>query len=121
MAQINYVNINGTDYPVDPEAFSNLAPVYDSTATYAVNDHVIYNYLLYRCKTAITTAEAWTAAHWEQVQVSDGMVKPASSSGTYVISQDNGNMGLLVLGSNSASAGLHLGMYIDSDGDLCQQ
>ena len=94
MAQINYVNINGTDYPVDPEAFSNLAPVYDSTATYAVNDHVIYNYLLYRCKTAITTAEAWTAAHWEQVQVSDGMVKPASSSGTYVISQDNGNMSL---------------------------
>ena len=46
-----------------------LAPAYSTSATYAVGDHVTYNGGYYVCKTAITTAEAWTAAHWTQVTV----------------------------------------------------
>lgn len=41
-----------------------LAPQYSSSLTYKVGDYVIYNDSLYRCTTAITTAESWTAAHW---------------------------------------------------------
>ena len=39
--------------------------VYSSSNTYAVGDRVRYNYGVYECVTAITTAEAWTAAHWQ--------------------------------------------------------
>lgn len=45
-------------------AASNFAPTYSTSATYAVGDYVLYNSGLYECNTAITTAEAWTAAHW---------------------------------------------------------
>jgi len=41
-----------------------IAPVYSSSNTYAVGAVVLYNGATYRCTTAITTAEAWTAAHW---------------------------------------------------------
>lgn len=46
-----------------------LAANYDATKTYAVGEYVIYNGGLYRCISAITTAEAWTAAHWSSVTV----------------------------------------------------
>ena len=42
----------------------DLAPLYSNNSTYSVGDYVIYNDSLYRCNTAITTAESWTAAHW---------------------------------------------------------
>lgn len=48
---------------------ATIAPVYDATATYALDDYVFYDRLLYRCTTAIDTAEAWTAAHWTQCTV----------------------------------------------------
>lgn len=48
-----------------------IADYYDSTATYAVGDYCIYNNELYRCTTAITTAEAWNSSHWTEVNVSD--------------------------------------------------
>ena len=47
----------------------NLAPAYSSSSTYAVGAHVMYNGDYYVCNTAITTAEAWTAAHWTKVTV----------------------------------------------------
>ena len=46
-----------------------LAANYDATKTYAVGEYVIYSGGLYRCISAITTAEAWTAAHWSSVTV----------------------------------------------------
>ena len=46
-----------------------LAPNYDATSTYAVGAHVIYSGGYYECISAITTAEAWTAAHWRQLTV----------------------------------------------------
>lgn len=48
-------------------AVGMIAANYDATHTYALGDIVIHSGKLYRCKTAITTAEAWTASHWEQV------------------------------------------------------
>ena len=49
----------------------SIAQEYSSSATYAVGDYVFYNGALYRCITAITTAEAWTAAHWTAAVLGD--------------------------------------------------
>lgn len=54
---------DGWDVYYSPEAFD----IYNATKTYEVNDYVQYNNASYRCKTAITTPEAWTAGHWEAV------------------------------------------------------
>lgn len=50
---------------------SDIAEEYDSTSTYAVNDCVIYNKILYKCKTAITTPEAWDSTHWDEIKAVD--------------------------------------------------
>lgn len=47
----------------------NIAAEYDSTATYAVGAYCIHEGTLYKCTTAISTAEDWTAAHWTSVLV----------------------------------------------------
>ena len=60
-----------------------IAPAYASQNTYAVGEVVIYNNKLYRCTTAITTAEAWNSEHWEQVSVASDFV---NLTGTQVIS-----------------------------------
>lgn len=44
-----------------------MAPAYSTSATYAVGDYVNYNGSIYRCTTAITTAESWTSGHWTAV------------------------------------------------------
>lgn len=48
-------------------ALADIAGEYSSSATYAVGDYVFHSGALYRCISAITTAEAWTAAHWTAV------------------------------------------------------
>ena len=49
----------------------NFAPAYSSSSTYSVGDYAMYNNQLYRCTTAISTAEAWTAGHWTAVALGD--------------------------------------------------
>lgn len=81
-----------------------IAEAYDATKTYAVGDYVKYNGVLYRCKTAISTAETWTAAHWEAAKVGPDL-KDLKSSLTSGLEKD---------------AIYHLGFYLDENGDLCQ-
>ena len=49
--------------------WTTLAPAYSTSATYAVGQYVTYNGGLYRCTTAITSAESWTAAHWTAAKI----------------------------------------------------
>lgn len=63
------------------------ASLYDATATYEVNEYVIYDKKLYRCTTAISVAEEWNALHWTLAKSTDifqgsasGLV-PAAESG----------------------------------------
>jgi hypothetical protein len=68
-------------------------PVYSSTSTYNVGDRVRYSYNTYECIVAITTAEAWTAAHWQalpsiQTQIDNGVstgIKMPSARQTYYL------------------------------------
>lgn len=48
-----------------------IASIYNSSQTYAVGDYCLDGTTssLYRCVTAITTPEAWTAEHWTQTTV----------------------------------------------------
>ena len=59
----------------------NLALNYDATATYALNKLCVQGSKLYRCTTAITTAEAWTAAHWTEATVEDVLAAIRSALG----------------------------------------
>jgi len=45
------------------------AEEYDPAATYAVGAYQTKDGKLYKCTTAITVAEAWTAAHWTETSV----------------------------------------------------
>jgi hypothetical protein len=54
---------------------SKLAQAYDSTRTYTKDEHCIYSGKLYKCISTISTAEAWTAAHWEEATVGDELTE----------------------------------------------
>lgn len=61
---------SSTALALTPASLYNMAnrsicPYYSTSATYAVGDMVRYGDYIYECITAITTAEAWTAAHWQ--------------------------------------------------------
>lgn len=46
-----------------------IAPAYSASSTYAVGAIVTHNGAVYKCKTAITNAEAWNASKWDAVTV----------------------------------------------------
>lgn len=56
-----------------------VASAYSASKTYAVGDYVIHNSNLYRCTTAITTAESFTAGHWTQVVLADDVTDVKSA------------------------------------------
>ena len=78
-------HIEGYLEDVDPNA--NLADEYDSTSTYDLGDYVIYAGVLYKCTTAISTAEDWDSTHWTSCLVTDEM---ATSGGTTVVANPSG-------------------------------
>ena len=64
----------GTGLAATPASINNLVQnmiepydVYSTTGTYAVGDRVRYNNNAWECNTAISTAEAWTEAHWTKI------------------------------------------------------
>lgn len=58
--------------PVQNKVISGaLADEYSASKTYAVGDLCIHDGVLYSCTTDITTAEVWTAAHWETGKIGD--------------------------------------------------
>lgn len=49
----------------------NIGDVYASSRTYKIGELCIHDNTLYRCTTAITTAEDWTAAHWTATTIAE--------------------------------------------------
>ena len=62
-----------TDLTDDSDFVSEdiIADEYSPSSAYAVGDYCIYDGQFYRCTTAISTAEAWTAAHWTMATVGE--------------------------------------------------
>jgi len=48
---------------------SRIAPDYDNTATYHINDLTVHSQQLYKANQDIPVAEEWTAAHWTATTV----------------------------------------------------
>ena len=68
----------------------SVAGTYSASKTYAVGDYVWYDGALYRCTTAISTAESWTAAHWTAAVLGDDLsgLKSALSNVEHTIAGD---------------------------------
>ena len=49
----------------------DVADAFSAADSHEVGDYVVKDGVLYRCTTAISTAEAWTAGHWTAAQVGD--------------------------------------------------
>lgn len=63
------------------ESSSMIADAYDPASTYALGDVVVYDNKLYQCISAISTAEAWTPAHWQQVAVDVNNIVTITATG----------------------------------------
>lgn len=87
---INGFKVNGTvhkyNYPaldnvsvaradMSDAAFCDFANVYSSSKTYTIGDYAFYNNVLYRCVSPISTAEAWTSAHWIKASIGDDIIR----------------------------------------------
>lgn len=104
------IDLNGLGHFKDREN-AMIAAEYSASKTYKVGQHAYYKGTLYSCKTAITTAEAWTAAHWETVPLADEVTSQsekiiAVSNRTNVLHNlvDYGYVDEDIIGDPSASA-----------------
>ena len=60
-----------------------VAMEYSEYATYAVGDYVIYRGTLYRCTTAISTAESWNGAHWVNTFICNELSSMGSNTAVF--------------------------------------
>ncbi len=104
MAKLDYPGLTRFKGKIDAKLAGTIAAEYSASATYAVGDFVIYKNNLYKCITAISTAEEWTAAHWA-----------ATTEGAEASELVNA-----LKSGREEDAGYHLGFYLDENGDLCQ-
>jgi len=96
------VPTNGSNYLITSDAVfdallilaTDIAPGYSSSATYVLGAYVTYNNVLYKCTTAITTAEAWNSAHWTAVNIGAELVaiKANVATNTSNINTNTGNI-----------------------------
>lgn len=87
-----------------------MAPAYSTSGTYAVGDYVNHNGAIYRCTTAITTGEAWTAGHWAAVTLGADLdklkdeaapvVKRGAGGGVARFADGAGGRGVLALSAD---------------------
>lgn len=61
-----------------------MAPAYSPSGTYEVGKYVNHDGKIYRCITAITTAEAWTAGHWTEVPLGTDLASQVSDLKTQI-------------------------------------
>lgn len=77
---ISAINSAVGQIPVNYNA--SFAPAYSASSTYAVGDYVVYDGYLWRCTTAITETESWTAAHWTKVALASDVSDLKSAMNT---------------------------------------
>lgn len=85
-----------------------IADDFDATSTYAVGDYVVYDGILYKCTTAVSTAGQWDANDWTETIVMDEV--GGGGTGGHTIIDENGN-------SMTARAGLQFvgGANVEDD------
>lgn len=80
---LNTVKIDSVIYAVGGDsANQNIADAFSTSATYAIGDYCIYESILYKCTTAVTTAGAWDSTKWTPCVVTDEMGSGGGGSST---------------------------------------
>jgi hypothetical protein len=97
-------DINGNMDLIDAEAGrvrANVAANYDSSETYAVGDYCLHDGSLYKCSTAISSPEAWTAGHWTQIKITGEL----SALNGKIVTLTSASISNLVCGHTLETAG----------------
>ena len=84
------LQIGNNIYKIEEGANDNIAETYDATSTYDVGDYVIYHDDLYKCITAVSTAEPFDSNKWAECLVTDELGSGGSGSGGHTILDNNG-------------------------------
>ena len=88
-----------------------IASEYSTSKTYSVGDVCTHDGKLYECIVDIPTAEGWTLAHWKVSNIGD----VASN-----LNRQLSDLETRLKSGDEEDAELHLGFYLDENGDLCQ-
>lgn len=78
---INATNLNKIETELEKTDTIVGGEAYDDTSTYAVGDFCIYENTLYRCITAVTTAEEFDSTKWSATTVGDELDRLTKSGG----------------------------------------
>lgn len=82
-SKTNWQNLPSTSTPIIANSLNKMengiadangaiaVNTYSSSSTYAIGDYCMYNNKLYRCKTAIATAEAFNSTKWVQIKIAE--------------------------------------------------
>ena len=79
-----YLDKQGLRQLVNEFETNVIAEEYSSSATYAVGAYCTHDNKMYRCTTAITTAENWNSAHWSLILIGDELKSKKSGTVTSV-------------------------------------
>ena len=77
---------------------------YSTSKTYAVGDYCIYTNTIYKCKTAITTPEAFNSSKWDATSIANELMSTKQSLSDLVSTQ-----------SGSGSYGVNATLQINND------
>lgn len=101
------IDLNGLGFFKDTEN-AMIADEYSSSSTYAVGDYAYHAGTLYKCTTAITTAEAWTSGHWTAAKLAEDL----TSQSEKIVNLENDSYNYL----DSVPNGTSLGWRLKTDG-----
>lgn len=95
--EISFVRADGTLVQANVNLNDLLAPEYSASSTYAAGSYVTHEGKLYTNANAISTPEAWTAAHWTEVTVGNQLsgLKTADAGLSSNIAALSGKVGVL--------------------------
>lgn len=79
-----YLDEQGLQTLINELETNLMALEYSTSATYAVGDYCVHDNKMYRCTTAISTAEAWNSTHWASVIIGDELKTKKSGTVTSV-------------------------------------
>ena len=93
----------------------NLADEYSSSSTYDLGDLVIHDNVLYKCTTAITTAEAWNSSHWTATTIKNEFVNLSIAQTITATKTFNSNIRIGITGSSYGKNLIFSGGNINRD------
>ena len=88
-----------------------IASEYSTSKTYSVGDVCTHDGKLYECIVDIPTAEGWTLSHWKVSNLGDNVSN---------LNRQLSDLETRLKSGDEEDADLHLGFYLDENGDLCQ-